>query len=674
MGTRRRATVGLFRDLTCVVCLGLAHVAAARADQLPEGPLKELGLEALGNVEVTSVSKEPEAVRLTPAAIYVITQEDIRRSGATTLPEVLRLAPGLDVARIDSDHWSVGVRGFGDQFSKAVLVLIDGRSVYTPLFAGVFWAAQDVQFEDIDRVEVIRGPGGTIWGANAVNGVVNVITKNTQLTHGGLASAGGGTVDRAVGTFRFGGRTPKNLDYRLYAKGFSRGPSAHADGVDYDDWRMAQSGGRVDWRGQRDTVMIQGSVFDGKDGQMVARTSLSPPAQTIDYAALDVSGGNLVAQWRRDYADRSDVQVLAYYDRTYFLDPNIGETRNTFDVDFIHHVAATSRHDLIWGIGARHSESDIIQTVPTFDLAPHEQPYNIYSAFVQDEVPIVRQKLWLTVGSKFERNSYTGLEVQPTARILWTGGGRHSFWAAATRAVRTPSRLEEDVQVTQFARFLPSGIPAFIRLTGNREFESERLVGSEAGYRSAVLPQLYVDVSVFYNHFDSLQSYGPQTQTVEGAPTRLVVSIPYGNGVQGESEGIEIAPDWKPTRWLQLKAFYSYLRIDVRNKPNDTDPGNFVLSYEGSSPRHQLVVRPSVTWSRGWELDSTWRYVSALPARQVGAYATADVRLGWHVDRHFEWSLAAQNLLDDKHLEFSLSLGPPVAVKRTVYTSITWRR
>lgn len=468
--------------LSVVVLCSCVRAAIAMSD--PAGQqltsLKQLSLAQLGNIEVTTMSKAPETVWRTASAIYVITHEDIRRSGATSIPDLLRLAPGLDVARISSDYWSVGVRGFGGQFSKSVLVMIDGRSVYTPLFAGVFWAVEDTVLEDIERVEVIRGPGGTIWGANAVNGVINIITKGAADTSGALALAGGGNVDYAVGAFRYGSGNGRNFAYRLYAKGFSRGPQFHADQINFDDWRMAQTGFRADWNRLRDRLTVQGDFFKGEDGQSVPIGSFSPPSETFNYDPLDVSGGNILLRWQRNLAGAGDIQLQTYYDRTYFLGPHIGETRNTFDIDFSHHLVHARRQSVTWGLGARRSPSRIMETVPTWAFVPRDRSTDFYSAFVQDEIEAADQKLWLTFGSKFEHNVYTGLEIQPTVRLLWTPAVRQSWWAAITRAVRTPSRLEADVQVTQFATFLGT-VPAFVRLTGTPDFRSERLVGYEAG-------------------------------------------------------------------------------------------------------------------------------------------------------------------------------------------------
>src|SRR5467141_2555911 len=417
---------------------------AAQSNQNPPENLKQLSLEQLGNVEVTTASKEPEQVWRTPAAIYVITQEDIRRSGATSIPEVLRLVPGVEVARIDSSKWSIGVRGFGSRLSRSVLVLIDGRSVYTPLFAGVYWEVQDTLLEDIDRIEVIRGPGGTLWGANAVNGVINIITKSATETHGMLASIGGGNVDQGIGSVRYGSGNGKAFDFRVYGKAFSRGPEFHSDKKQFDVWEMGQAGFRMDWTAHaRDALTLQGDIYNADDGERVSVGSYAPPYAAIIDGAGEVSGGNLLGRWKRTISGGSDVQLQTYYDRTNRREASFGESRDTFDIDFLHHLTLPKHQDFLWGLGARLSSGNAIQVTPTILFAPGHRTDKLYSGFVQDEIPIVGEKLSITVGSKFLHNVYTGFEIQPSARLLWTPTARQTIWAGFTRAVRTPSRVEE---------------------------------------------------------------------------------------------------------------------------------------------------------------------------------------------------------------------------------------
>ncbi len=648
--------------------------AGPQYDEKSGEPLKQLSLEQLSNVEVTTTSKEPEELWNTPAAVFVLTQEDIRRSGATSLPEALRLVPGVQVSRIDEDHWAVGIRGFADQFSKSMLVLVDGRSLYTPLFAGVYWALQDgLMLEDVDRIEVIRGPGGTIWGSNAVNGVINIITKSARDTHGLLATLGGGSVDHAIGAFRYGSGNGRGLDYRVYGKAFGRGAEYHPDGASYDDWRFGQLGFRSDWAASdHDRLTIQGDMYKGGVGERVGIGSFSPPGQVISDEAVAVSGGNLLGHWRHDFRQGSDIQVQAYYDRTYALAPHYGETRNTFDLDFIHHLKLPWRQDFIWGGGVRLSPSDFVQTVQSLEFTPHHIANNVYSGFVQDEIAIVPDKFSLTVGTKLEHNNYTGFEVQPSVRALWKVTPRQSLWMAVSRAVRTPSRIEEDFRDNGFLVESPL---IYVEIDGNRHLAAEQLLGYELGYRRLVTSRFYLDFALFHNNYNDLVSLGAYTLTLDSTPPpdHYTLHFPYVNGIEGHSDGFEIGPDWNPTRWLQLKAAYSYLNLDLKLRPGGTDTGS-VATDEGSSPHNQLSIQSRFNLPRGFEFDQTFRYASALPAQAVSSYSTADLRLSWRATRQFEFSVVGRNLLQPQHAEFSNDPGPIIGIKRSIYAKITWRR
>src|SRR5882724_6143255 len=663
---------------TLALCLSVAAPFENSEAQVPgntqatAGNLKQLSLEQLGDLRVTTTSKGPEEVWRTAAAIYVLTQEDIRRSGATSVPEVLRLVPGVEVARIDSSSWAVGIRGFGSGFSKSVLVLIDGRNVYTPLFAGVNWKLQNVMLEDVDRIEVIRGPGGTIWGTNAVNGVINIITKNSKDSHGTLASVGGGTIDQGTGGFRYGGGVGRHLNYRVYGMAFGRGPEFHTDGDRFDDWQLGQGGFRMDWEGQgKDAFTLQGDLYKGAVGQRQSIAFYSPPSSINVDQAQDVSGGNILGRWRHELGSGSDFQLQAYYDRTYRLGSQVGETRNTFDIDFIHHFNALPRQNIIWGLGARWSPSDVVQTVATLDFLPHHQLDNSYSVFAQDQVEIVRNKLSATIGSKFEHNIYTGWESQPNARLLWTPSAHQSVWAAVTRAVRSPSRLDEDLQLTGLVTATPQ--PIFIRLAGNREFVSETLLGYELGYRKLVTSRFYVDLSVFHNTYNRLTSFGALNFSVETSPPplRLIATVPWANGIKGNTDGVEIAPDWKVNSVLEFKLSYSYLNMDLKNRPGHSDPDT-IRTDEGSSPRHEINVQSRINLPKGFEFDPTYRYVGALPAQLVKSYSTMDARLGWRFAERFELSFVGQNLFQPSHFEFGGDPGGLLGVKRSVYAKIVW--
>ena len=643
----------------------------------PVQDLNQMSLEQLGNVEVTTASKEPEQIWQTPAAIYVLTQEDIRRSGATTIPELLRLVPGVEVARIDSDHWAVGVRGFGGEFSKSLLVLIDGRSVYSPLFAGVYWQVQDTLLEDVDRIEVIRGPGGTIWGANAVNGIINIITKNAKDTRGTVASLGGGDIDQGTGASRFGSTNGKGMDYRVYGKGFIREHEFNPDGSHYDDWRMGQLGFRADWTmNVRDTLNVQGDLYKGRDGERVDASHYAPPSVTLISAPPNgTSGGNVIVGWRRQIRENSDIEARTYFDRTTRFSPQLGETRNTYDLDLLYHFMVKGRQDALLGVGARWSHDDITQMLATLSFTPSQETDSIYSWFIQDQIKVIPNTLSLVLGSKFEHNNRSGFEVQPNGRMLWTPTPHQTVWAAFTRAVRTPSRLDQDLRLTDFASASP---PYFLRVVGSKNFRSERLLGTEVGYRTLLASKLYLDFSVFRNEYNDLYGYGAGSLFVETtpAPAHFILQVPLANALKGDTSGGEIAPDWKPAQWLEVKGSYSYLHLYVHDKVGFTDTSNTATD-NGTSPHHQVVLEGRFNIPKGFEIDPTYRYVSSLPLQKVAAYHTADLRLGWRPSPNWDLSLAGQNLLQPHHPEFgSYVFTDPlsVGIDRDIYAKITWTR
>ena len=685
-----KARTSLFRRIVAANAIaflmslvGPVHQICAQATQSNQNPpenLKQLSLEQLGNLEVTTVSKDPQQVQKTPAAVFVITQEDIRRSGATSIPEALRLAPGVEVARIDADHWSVAIRGFAGQFSKSLLVLIDGRSVYTPLFDGVYWDVQSVMLEDIERIEVIRGPGGTIWGANAVNGVINIITKSSKETQGALATLGGGNVDQGTGAVRYGGSAGKDFDYRVYGTGSLRGPEYHSNADRFDNFRMGQMGFRTDWKADdKNTLTVQGDIYGALSGESFLLATYSPPAEIVAADKANVSGGNLLARWQHTTGEGADIQIQAYFDRTNRQDLELGETRDTFDIDFVQHMRVQGDQELTWGLGARVSPSNFIQTSAGVNFLPNKETDSIYSGFVQYELPLVRDRLTLTAGTKLEHNNLSGFDYQPSVRLLWAATKHQSFWGAATRAVRTPSRVDDEVQFNIFVENTPSA-PVYFEILGNPKQKAEQLIGYEGGYRAQVGRNLYMDFTAFYNNYNDLQSYGTLSIVVANTPPppRVLIVVPYVNGVEGHTIGTEIAPNWKVTHWWQVRGSYSFLHMSLRDKTGFTDTGNLLSSYRGSSPSSVVGFQSLFNLPRHFELDETFRHSSALPAQMglpgqmVKAYSTVDVRLGWHAGGGLDFSVVGQNLLQPFHNEFGGDPGPLVGIKRGVYAKITW--
>ncbi|MEP7362443.1 MAG: TonB-dependent receptor [Acidobacteriota bacterium] len=625
----------------------------------------------MSQLEFSSVSKEASPAFRMPVSVFVFTGEDIRRSGATNLPEVLRLMPGVQVAQIDSGKWAVGVRGFQGRLSKAVRVLIDGRSVYTPLFAGVYWEAQFVMLEDIDRIELIRGPGGTIWGANAVNGVINIITKSAKDTRGMLVSAAGGTVDQGRLSWRYGGGTER-LSARVYGSGFTRGPELHADGRNFDDWRMGQIGFRADWaKSDRDSFTLQGDAYGSINGQKLVISQYSPP---IGPAVEDngfYNGQNILGLWQRKLASGGDFQLSAFFDRTDRTDLNYHEIRDTYDIDFIHHIPL-HRHAVTWGVGARMSPSEYIQTRETVDFTPHDQTYNIFSAFLQDEIELVPDRFALTFGSKIEHNSFSGVEIQPSVRLAWTPNKQNTFYGDVSRAVRTPSRIEDGFQYTAL---IQPALPLYVRLIGDGNFNSEQLIGYEFGYRRFLRKGGFLNFASFHNRYDDLLSVEsrPLAPESDPPPTRLVLPLYLRNGVRATTSGFEIAALWDLRKWWRVRGNYSFMGLDARNKPGSNDAST-VRQLEGDSPAHKVIVQSAFDLPHGFQADLAFRYVSSIPDYQVPGYSTGDVRVGRRMGRNFDLSLVGQNLLQPSHVEYGGNPGPLVRIRRSAYLKLTWTR
>jgi iron complex outermembrane receptor protein len=572
----------------------------------------------------------------------------------------------VEVAQIDSNKYAIGIRGFVGRLSKQVLVLIDGRSVYTPLFAGVYWEMQDTLMEDIDHIEVIRGPGGTIWGSNAINGVINIITKRAQDTRGVLVSAGGGNVDQGFLHFRYGAGTDR-LSYRVWGKMFSDGPEYHADGRNFDDWRRAQIGFRTDWTvNDRDELTIEGDGYGSMVGSKLGLSFFNPQVMINQEANADLAGGNIVGRWRRKISSRSDIMLQAYWDHTDRDDLNFGEIRDTFDIDFIHRIALT-RNTITWGAGIRESPSQFFQVIPTVDFEPHKQTYGLYSGFVQDEIGVVPGRLALTVGTKLEDNSYSGFDAQPSARILYTPSDRQSYWAAVTRALRTSSRIEDNFSFS--ALIQP---PIYVRLVGDGDFNNEQMIGYEAGWRGHLTKTVLVGFSGYYNDYDDLLSVDLHTPFVETEPPppRLVLPLFLRNGIKGYTKGFEVGGYWQPSSIWEIRGSYSYLHLVVRDAAGSNDSST-VKQEEGDSPAHMVLVRSSFHLPKSFQFDVTYRYVSALPDQAVPAYSTANTRFSWR-RRDWEFSVVGQNLLQPYHYEFGGDPGGLVGIRRSVYGQVTF--
>ncbi len=639
--------------------------AAVHADGMLPDDLTDMSLEALMDIEVTSVSKKPQKKSEAAAAIFVITNNDLKRSGVTNIPDALRRVPGLQVARIDANKWAITSRGFNSRFANKLLVLVDGRSVYTPLFAGVYWEANEVMLEDVERIEIIRGPGGTLWGANAVNGVINIITKSATDTQGTLLTAGIGNEEKGFSSVRHGGETSDGKHYRVYGKyrsvdtggSINTGilpPAAH------DDSEIAQAGFRMDWgEDSPDTYTLQGDYYDGKGGQQLLIATA--PAPLIDDA--DYSGGNLTGRWTHKTGAQSEYTLQAYYDYVSRDSAVLYEDRHTLDIEFQHHSVLQDVHDVVWGMNYRYISDDTDPTL-IFSLSPSDRDVNLYSAFVQDEISLWNDRAKLTLGSKFEHNDFTGFEIQPSARLAWTTDSGNTLWGAVSRAVRTPARGEHDVKL---AVIPPPPIPPPLTISGNSDFDSETLIAYEVGYRFTPIEKISVDITAFCNKYDELRTADISTP----APP---LAAAFNNNLEGHTHGIEVDTHWKVNDWLDINANYSWLDVDLDLVKGSMD--TISESAEDASPQHQANIWFASDLGNRFELDAGVRYVDSLETfgfPKTDSYVAVDARLGWSPREGVDLSLVGQNLFDSGHPEFNpdFIFSIPTEVERSIYGKVT---
>jgi iron complex outermembrane recepter protein len=667
----RRVLCGAFLGLCCVT----VFAAVAGADSSSSGPsLADMTLEQLMNESVTSVSKKQTRLSESSAAIYVITQEDLRRSGAVNIPEALRMVPGLDVARVDANKWAISSRGFNSLYANKLLVLMDGRSVYTPLFAGVHWDAQDTMMEDIDRIEVIRGPGASLWGANAVNGVININTKSARDTQGALITGGAGSEELGFGGIRYGGKIDETAYYRVYAKYFNRDNSVDAAGRDAsDEWDMFRTGFRVDWDATTEnSLTFQGDYNTGHVGGNFPPNQLDLSQSVVE--ELDLTGANLLGRWKHTFSTSSVLEIQTYFDHVDRHSPYSAERIDTFDVDGQHRFPLGERQDVIWGLGYRLiADHDLSAGFASFD--PNSATRQIASAFVQDEIAIVPEGLRLTLGSKFEHNNYTGFELQPNARLLLTPNDHHSLWASVSRAVRTPARYERDIHFTIGSSPGGGGVPPTqINLLGNPQFQSEKLLAYELGYRVQPAARLAIDLTGFYNVYDDLSTAetGAPSFVLNPPPPHVSVPLQLANQMRGETYGAELAANWNVTDNWKLAGGYTWLGTQLHLDP--TSNSFTSKDAEGDSPQHQFHVRSYLDLPYNLQLDAAAYYVDSLSHQHVPAYVRLDLRLGWHPTRNLDLSIGLQNLIEERHYEFGTSTGAQsTQIERSVYGRVTWR-
>lgn len=676
--TKASLRVLVFSALFVAVSFGLSFGSESKD---AEDSFLGLSMEDLLNIEVTSVSKRPQSLQDASAAIFVITGEDLHRLGVTSIPDALRLVPGLHVGRIDSNKWAVTSRGFNGRFSNKLLVLVDGRNVYTTVFSGVYWEIQDPMIADIERIEIIRGPGSTLWGANAVNGVINIITKHAADTQGGLAVIGAGDVEKGFAGLRWGTELADGTYAKVYGKAFSRGEFTLPDGQDAgDDWSMFRGGFQLNsQRTSSEALSFQGDIYNGLINQQTVLPSLAPPfTRLLDDDEAKVSGGHLLGRMVRTLSPNSEISFQVYFDRAVRKEALADQSTSQMDYDFQHQLT-TSNHMFVWGLGYRFI-NDVVREHEAYIKTDGKKSFNLFSAFIQDEISLVDDHLAMTLGTKFEHNDFTGLEVQPSLRFIWRANNAHRVWAAVSRAVRTPMRAEDEFEVLAMvippnSPVNPAPLPVGVMIIGSEDFESEDLLSYELGYRFAH-SSFSLDVTAFYNDYTSLQNNERGDPEVRYWEDPMFVAQPtiFNNDAASKVYGAELAVAWQSKSWLRWDLAYSYLTAD------DSSLEITELSSE-KSPEHMLSLVFDLQPASALSLSAALRYVDECIARgvhspeerTVPSYTSLDARIGWNFNADWELSLVGQNLLEESHLEYiAESFTLTTEVPRSFYVKLQW--
>ncbi len=597
----------------------------AQSDSLPPvKELKKLSVEELMNIVVTSVSKSPEKLSEVASAIQVITSEDISRSTATSLPEALRLASNMQIAQSGSHDWAITARGFkgsplaSSSLANKLLVMIDGRTVYTPLFGGVYWDVQNVLLEDLDRIEVISGPGGTLWGANAVNGIINITSKNAKETQGLFASGAAGSFLKNYGALRFGSHVDTTVYYRVYAQHFNYGNTTLPGEIDaLDSWYITQGGFRMDaMPDSKNSYTFQGDLYWGKED---------------DTGSTFINGQNLVARWTHTFSERSGLVVQTYFDRTYRNTESTKTTDilTTYDADIQHSLNLGNRNRFIWGIGFRIAQDNVSTNLDI--ITPENKTLQLYNVFAQDQLALIPERLELTLGSKLSYNDYTEIEIQPTVRLAWTPDVRNTLWTSVSRAVRTPSRLDADYSTPTLAS------PEY--------FKSEEVIAYELGYRTQPLEPFSFSLATYYNVYSNLRSIDTNL-----TPPPIFY---FANNLEATTYGFEFSVNYILTYWWRMKAGYSYIHESFTYTSPLTYPKSDLI--EAIDPKQQVLFHSIMNIGKQFQFDGVFRYIGARPTRingaEVPAYSALDLRLAW-TKKWITVSVLGQNLLEKYHPEF----------------------
>lgn len=674
--------------ITTLACLLLSSATVFADSELSEVPL-DLSLQELLDIEVTSVSRQAEPLSNAAAAIYVITAEEIRQRGFSSIPQALRDVPGLHVAQIDSQKWAVSSRGFNGRYNNKMLVLMDGRTLYSPEFSGVYWETQDTLMTDIERIEVIRGPGAAIWGANAVNGVINIISKHSADTLGGYAELGAGDYQQGFAGFRYGGQLTAGVTARAYAKAFKR------DGLDFEagdvsaqaasqirqagsdnDWWSQQVGARFDISlGPATNLMLNTAAYDSEMQQSASVPILASPYQSYPNIDTDSRGWHVLADYSRALSASSQLNLQTYFDHAKRDESLFGFSRDTFDIELSQQLALTHGHDLLWGVGYRHISNELNTNQSVLSSQSHEESTNLWSLFVQDQITLQPEKLWLTLAARFEHHPYTDFEWQPTIRLSWQASDKHRFWSALSRAVRTPSLVEHEYDINlgnlaPSSDFNPTPFVNRLVLMGNDDYDSEVVNSLELGHRYASGEGFSLDTALFYNDYDELRSNNAIQTDLSTLPAYITTSSAFNNQASGQNYGMEISANWVVSQQLRLRLNYAYTESNFgRGQSQNTDAPEQIVALIGN---WQLRDDLSVT--------GTWRYVDSslsidpvqINNGSINAYQGVDLGVNWQVSPKVRLSAYGRNLFYGSHTEYKAELfSIPYRVEPSFFGKLT---
>jgi iron complex outermembrane receptor protein len=646
----------------------LAPTLSYTSENPEKNDLISMQLEDLMNVQITTASKKSQKIADTPAAAFVFSSDDIRRSAASSLPDLLRLIPGIHVARIDSNKWAISSRGFNEQYSNKLLVMIDGRTVYSPIYSGVFWLMQDIPVSDIEKIEVVRGPGSTMWGANAVNGVINIITKKSSSQKGTQIEAGAGTENKIVSSAGYGTELAQGITCRVSGRYTDKDAGWSSAGMNVDDsWGASAFNARLDVdRGDtRAFLMAESSDTDRSesvysiDETAAARGMYSLTSRIANTAYY---GQYVIGKLERDFSNKSEMSFQCYFDRTLInsLDTRI-DTKTT-DLDLQYRLPVTDRNEIMTGCGARFTNDSFITDPDAiyYRLTPEYDSYRLLSFFIQDEIEAGKDFLWVTAGTKLEENDFSGFESQPSARALIRADDSTSIWCSVSKAVRTPARAEGDAAVTM--KNPAPGIP-YMKILGNRSLMSEKLYAYEIGARHSINGSHFIDLALFYNDYYDIRAFD-----MTG-----ILEMTVKNRMKGNTQGLEIFYEYDIMPGWMIAAGYSYIIIDMKVKGADI----FGVEHmkENSDPRHKAELRSSFDITSSLRLDLWLRYVDEIKSYDIPGYVTADASLGWKITPDLEFSVSGRDLFDESHPEYQSEITQtlPTELERSFFAKVTWK-